>query len=79
MLQIGRRIQWLERAQNAADRDRMKRRSGINVDSDEGGVAINLDACYEVPINRKDPISIFKFVHEHREDPAIAVCILFKL
>jgi hypothetical protein len=57
----------------------MKRRSGINVDSDEGGVAINLDARYEVPINRKDPISIFKFVREHREDPAIAVCILFKL
>jgi hypothetical protein len=78
-LQIGRRIRRLERAQNAADRDRMKRRSGINVDSDEGGVAINLDARYEVPINRKDPISIFKFVREHREDPTIAVCMLFKL
>ena len=77
-MQIGRRIRRLERAQHAADRDRMKTRSGINIDSDEG-VGKNLDARYEVPIYRNDPISIFKYVRAHREDPAIAVCILFEL
>jgi hypothetical protein len=47
----------------------MKRRSGTN----DEAMSMNLDARYEVPTYRNDPVNVYNFVRTHREDPAIVV------
>jgi len=74
-MQIGRRVRRLERAQVAADRQTIKTRTempDVNIESDEG-MGTNLDARYEVPNSRTDPVNIYSFVRAHRGDPAIRV------
>ena len=74
-MQIGKRVRRLERAQDAADRQRIKTRTempDVNIESDEC-MAMNLDARYEVPNLRTDPVDLYSFVREHRGDPAIKV------
>jgi hypothetical protein len=77
------RIQRLERAQLAAERQRMKSRSGsIDVDihdSDSEGIRMNLDVRYEIPMSRKAPVNLYNFVRAHRRDPAIDVSHPFEL
>jgi hypothetical protein len=84
-MQIGKRIQRLERARFAAERQRMKtkRRSEVrrqvpDIDIHEA-MCMNLDARYEIPISQKDPVNIYSFVHAHHGDPAIMVSLLFEL
>jgi hypothetical protein len=80
-MQIGKRIQRLERAQLAAERQRMKTRSGsrdVNIHDSEG-IRMNLDVRYEIPIARKDPVNLYNFVRAHRGDPAIDVSHPFEL
>lgn len=38
-----------------------------------------LDARYELPNYRNDPINIYNFVHAHQGDLAMAVCLPFDL
>lgn len=40
---------------------------------------MNLDARYDIPKYRNDPVNIFNFVRAHGEDPAIAVGLPFDL
>jgi hypothetical protein len=80
-MQIGRRVRRLERAQVAADRQSIKKRSEIpdvNADLDEA-MGMNLDARYDIPKNRNDPVDIYSFVRAHQGDPAIKVCVPFEL
>jgi hypothetical protein len=80
-MQLGRRVRRLERAQLAADRQRIKKQTemrDVNIDSDEH-MGMNLDARYEVPYSRNDPVNIYSFVHAHHGDPAITVCLSFDL
>lgn len=80
-MQLGRRVRRLERAQLAADRQRIKKRTEIpdtNKASDEG-MDMNLDARYEVPNSRNNPVNMYSFVREHQGDPAITVCLAFEL
>ena len=75
-MQIGRRIRWLERAQAAADRQRIKAQTempDVNMQSDDS-LGMNLDTRYEVPNSRADYVNIYSFVRTHRGDPAITVC-----
>jgi hypothetical protein len=76
-MQIGKRIQRLERAQLAAERRRMTRRSesgmpDVNISE---GMHMNLDARYEVSISRNNPVNIYNFVRAHHGDPAITVSL----
>lgn len=71
-MQIGKRIRRLERAQLSAERQRKKRRPGPDIDIQEG-MRMNLDARYEVPLYRNDPVNIYNFVRTHQGDPAIKV------
>jgi hypothetical protein len=70
-MQIGRRVQRLERAQHAADRQ-TKRKYGIN----DEGMGKNLDAHYDVPSYRNEAVNIYNFVRTHHEDPAVLVRLL---
>jgi hypothetical protein len=78
-MQIKRRIQRLERARHAAQQQRRKGRfevPDINIQED---MCMNLDARYEVPISRNDPVNIYNFVRAHGGDPAITVSLSFEL
>jgi len=78
-MQIGKRIQRLERARLAAEKQRMRRRTETpDIDIHEG-VHKNLDARYDVAMSRNDPVNIYNFVRAHRGDPAITVRLPFQL
>ena len=77
-MQIGKRVQRLEHAQLAADKQRIKMHSRANIDLDKG-MGMDLDARYDIPISRNDPVNIYNFVRTHREDPAITVSLPFEL
>jgi hypothetical protein len=69
-MQIGRRIQRLERARHAHQ---------ITDVITQEDTRMNLDARYEVPNTRNDPVNIYNFVRAHRGDPAIMVSLPFEL
>ena len=78
-MQIGRRVQRLERARHAAQRQIRKGRfevPDVNIQED---MRMNLDARYEVPISRNDPVNVYNFVRAQRGDPAIMVSLPFEL
>jgi hypothetical protein len=80
-MQIGKRIQRLERARLAAEWQRKKRRTEapLDVNIQEATTRTNLDARYEVPITCNDRVNIYNFVRAHRGDPAITVSLPFEL
>ena len=77
-MQIGKRIRRLERAQHAAEYQRMKSRSEIPDVNRHEGMHMNLDARYEIPIARNNHINIYNFLRTHRGDPAITVSLPFQ-
>ena len=77
-MQIGKRIRRLERAQHAAEHRRKKCRSEISDINIHGGMHMNLDARYEIPISRNNLVNIYNFLREHRGDPAITVGLPFR-
>lgn len=80
-MQIGKRVRRLERAQLAANRQSVKKRTellDVNIDMD-GGIGMNVDTRYDIPKSRKDTINTYSFVRAHRGDPAITVCLPFDL
>ncbi|KAF8955098.1 hypothetical protein BDZ97DRAFT_1675233, partial [Flammula alnicola] len=69
--QIGKRVRRLERAQLAAQRRQMKKKSkSINVQEDQDPIERNLDERYQISRSKNDPIDIYSYVRANQNDPA---------
>ena len=78
-VQIGKHIRQLERAQHAAELQRMKCRSEMPAIDIHEGMRMDLDTCYEIPITRNKSVNIYNFLRVHHGDPAITVSLPFEL
>jgi hypothetical protein len=71
-MQIGRRVQRLERAQ-LAERQKMKAQSEMPRVSMDDSLEPNLDDRYQISNSQKDLVNIYTYVYENRNDPAFTV------
>lgn len=73
--QIGRHVRRLERAQRAADLQRIKKHSEAQINSENDKIGQDLEKHYQISKSRKDPINIYSYVHANNSDPAFHVCL----
>jgi hypothetical protein len=74
-MQIGRHVRRIERAQLAAERQRLKTQSEMRGVSIEETADQYLDQRYNMSNSRNDPVDLYSFVHEHQGDPAFKAFI----
>lgn len=73
-MQIGRRIRWLERAQLAAEQQKMKAWSEMPGLSMDDNLDPNLDEHYQILNSQNDPVNIYTYIYANRNDPAFTIC-----
>jgi hypothetical protein len=75
-------VRRLERAELAAARQRIKKRSKTASISgnDDIGLGQDLEAHYQISKSRKDPLNIYSYVHANHGDPAfdVRLCVARK-
>jgi len=72
-MQIGKRVQRLERAQLAAERQKLKGKSRPNLINHEEVLEKDLDVRYQISHSKNDPVDIWSYIRTNQGDPAFKV------
>ncbi len=72
-MQIGKRVQRLERAQLAAKHRKLKEKSRPNLINDEEILEKDLDVRYQISRSKNDPVDIWSYIRTNQGDPAFKV------
>lgn len=69
-MQIGKRVQLLERAHLAAKRWKLKKKSRSNLINDEEALEKDLYVRYQILHSKNDPVDIWSYIRTNQVDPA---------